>query len=242
MGAEVVSFRFACSVALWGAGAADRCHWPVWGALAVFGHAGFAPARGGCVCSPHLHCSGSRLLSRERALRCMDFPGQSRSDSGSPVLHTSTDSAGPAFCAFPGQSISGRQELDDRTLPGCRAPSPLRGPHLSFRERRPGAPCVCFGELDSSCDPSSGCQPSRISRKSLVQSWKPVCSLVGDAVSGAEFAPFPSPLPPAFGGGWAGPLPGSSSGICSVLHSGNQRVVPKFRAFPKLILSRYPTV
>ena len=34
-------------------------------------------------------------------------------------------------------------------------------------------------------------------RRSLVRSWKPVCSVVGDAVSGAEFAPFPSPLPPA---------------------------------------------
>ena len=34
-------------------------------------------------------------------------------------------------------------------------------------------------------------------RKSLVRNWEPVCSLVGDAVSKAEFAPFPSPLPPA---------------------------------------------
>ena len=32
-----------------------------------------------------------------------------------------------------------------------------------------------------------------------------------DAVSGAEFAPFPSPLPPASGGGWAGLQPASSS-------------------------------
>ena len=31
------------------------------------------------------------------------------------------------------------------------------------------------------------------------------------AVSGAEFAPFPYPLPPVSGGGWAGPLPASSS-------------------------------
>ena len=31
------------------------------------------------------------------------------------------------------------------------------------------------------------------------------------AVSGARFAPFPSPLPPASGGGWAGQLPASSS-------------------------------
>ena len=45
----------------------------------------------------------------------------------------------------------------------------------------------------------------QILRKSLVINWKPVCILVGDAVSGAEFAPFPSPLPPASGGGWAGP-------------------------------------
>ena len=30
-------FRFACSVVLWGGrGATDKCHWPVWGALAVF--------------------------------------------------------------------------------------------------------------------------------------------------------------------------------------------------------------
>ena len=48
-------------------------------------------------------------------------------------------------------------------------------------------------------------------RMSLVRNWEPVCSLVGDAVSGAEFAPFPSPLPPASSGGWAGPPPASSS-------------------------------
>ena len=36
-------------------------------------------------------------------------------------------------------------------------------------------------------------------RKSLVRNWRPVCSVVGDAVSGAEFAPFPSSLPPASG-------------------------------------------
>ena len=30
-------FRFACSVVLWGGrGAADKCHWCVWGALPVF--------------------------------------------------------------------------------------------------------------------------------------------------------------------------------------------------------------
>ena len=43
-------------------------------------------------------------------------------------------------------------------------------------------------------------------RKSLVRNWRPVCSVVGDAIFGAKFAPFPSPrlLPPASCG--AGPV------------------------------------
>ena len=162
------------------------------------------------VCFPHLHCSGSRLLSREWALCCVDFPGLSHSDSGFRVVHKSTNSIGPAFCAFPGQSSSGSQELDECTLPGCGEPYPCRGPSLSFLSQS-GAPCVSSGELDSSCDPPGGCRPSRISRKSLTRSWKPVCSLVWDAVSGAEFAPFPSLLPPASSRGWAGLPQGSSS-------------------------------
>ena len=48
------------------------------------------------------------------------------------VLHKSADPIGPAFCAFPGPSSSGTQDLDGRTLPGCSAPSPLHGPSLSF--------------------------------------------------------------------------------------------------------------
>ena len=48
-------------------------------------------------------------------------------------------------------------------------------------------------------------------RKSLVREWKLVCSLVEDAISGAEFAPFPSPLPPGSGGRWASLQPASSS-------------------------------
>ena len=55
-------------------------------------------------------------------------------------VHKSADSVAPAFCALP-PSSSGSQELDGRTLPGCGAPSPLRGPSLSFR-----APvdCLCL--------------------------------------------------------------------------------------------------
>ena len=33
----------------------------------------------------------------------------------------------------------------------------------------------------------------------MVRNWEPVCSLVGGALSGAEFAAFPSPLPHASG-------------------------------------------
>ena len=48
------------------------------------------------------------------------------------VFHKSMDLVGPPFCAFPSLSSSGSQELDGRTFPGCGAPSPLRGPSLSF--------------------------------------------------------------------------------------------------------------
>ena len=48
------------------------------------------------------------------------------------VLHKSVDSVAPAFCAFPGRNSSGSRELDGHTLPGCGAPSALRGPSLSF--------------------------------------------------------------------------------------------------------------
>ena len=43
-----------------------------------------------------------------------------------------------------------------------------------------------------------------------MRDWKPVCSLVGDVVSGAEFAPFPSPLPPDLGSGVYGLVRSSS--------------------------------
>ena len=148
-------FRFTCSVLLWGGrGAADKCHWPVWGALAVI--------------RPHWVCPRSWqvcVLSPYTLLR----------------LPTALYGAGPVWRAVPGfgsstkagtrlgilclpcPSSSGSQELDGRTLPGCGVPHPLRGPSLSFHACRSGVPCVCSGELVSSRDPPSGCQPSRIS-------------------------------------------------------------------------------
>ena len=66
-------FRFTCSVVLWGGrGTADKSHWPVWGALAVFQPHWVCPHS--CpVCFPHQHCLGSRLLYRERALSWVWF-------------------------------------------------------------------------------------------------------------------------------------------------------------------------
>ena len=87
------------------------------------GHTGFARLTG--VCSPRLRCSGSRLLCRERALRCVRFQfsgtSQKRGLGWASVLY------------LPRPSSSGSQGLDGRPLPGCGAPSPLRGPSLSFQ-------------------------------------------------------------------------------------------------------------
>ena len=68
---------------------------------------------------------------------------------------------------------------------------------VSARASRVRAPCV-------SPRPSLWMSTIQNLRKSLVRNWRPACSVVGDAVLGAEPAPFPSPLPPASGG--AGPV------------------------------------
>ena len=117
------------------------------------------------------------------------------------VLHKSADSVVPAFCAFPGLSSTGSQDLHRHTFPGCGAPSPLRGPSLSFRPRWSGVCTLCLG-------PSRRMLTIQNLRRSLVRNWRPVCSAVGAAVLGAEPAPFPSPLPRR---GWACPQPASSS-------------------------------
>ena len=130
--------------------------------LACVGSTGSVPATLGLppltgVCFPCLHCPGSWLLYMERALHCMRFQFL-----GSPQKR----GLGWACVLFlPRPSSSGSQELDGRTLPGCGAPSPLRGPSLSFRRHQSvRAPCVYSWELSSSRDPPSGCRPSRISR------------------------------------------------------------------------------
>ena len=107
------------------------------------------------MCFPRLHCSGSRLLYKERVLSSMRFhflgiPQKCRLGWACILYH-------------PDPSSSGSQELEECPLSGCSAPYPLCSPNLSFRMCRLGAPCVYSGELVSSRDPPGGCQPSRIS-------------------------------------------------------------------------------
>ena len=152
-------FRFTCSVVPWGGrGAADKCHWHVWGALAMFQPHWVCP-HSRCVWFPHLHCSGSRLLSRKWALSCVHFPGPSHSGSGSQVLHKGADSVGPVLCAFPIRAPQGTRSLRSALFSGAvrLLPSPSR---LSFQS---GEPCVSSGELISGCDPPGRCQSSRLS-------------------------------------------------------------------------------
>ena len=88
------------------------------------------------------------------------------------VLHKSADSVAPVFCVSPGLSSSGSQRLG-RTLPGCGALFPSAAPGRAAE---------------------SGL------RKSLDRNRGPVCSVGGGGFSGAEFSPFPSPLPPTSSG------------------------------------------
>ena len=123
------------------------------------------------------------------------------------VFHKSRDSVAPAFFAFPAQVAQAARRLTGALSPGVVHLLPPRGPSLF-----PPATVRCV-RLVFSCDPRRMSTIQNL-RKSLVRNWRPVCSVVGDAVSGAKFAPFPFPLPPAscLQQGWAG-LPQASSSM-----------------------------
>ena len=99
------------------------------------GHTAFAPLTG--VCFPHLYCSGSRLLCREPSVSCVRFQF-----SGPPQK---CRLGWACVLCLPRPSSSGSQEPDRRTLPGCSAPYPLRGPGLSFWARVRCALCLFWG-------------------------------------------------------------------------------------------------
>ena len=109
----------------------------------------------------------SWLLYRERALSCMHLPGPSCSGSGFRVLHKMQTWLGLHFVPSPAQAA----------------------------QATTGAPYVSSGKLISGCDPLGGCRPSRISASLWLETGSLFLQFGRDTVSGAEFAPFPSPLP-----------------------------------------------
>ena len=154
------------------------------------------------VCFPPLHCSGSRLLYGEWALGCVHFPGPSHEVrfrfrfSGTPQRHS--------LGCLP--SLSEQLRESEAWLTSALSPGAARLlPSPSLPQFQgilvPCTLCLFWG-ADLCLLPSQQMSTIQNIRKSLVRDWKPVCSLVGDAVSGVEFAPFPSPLPPASSGGW----------------------------------------
>ena len=154
------------------------------------GHTGFAPYQGVCAFPVYTaQAPGCSIWSRP-CVACGSSFG---------VLHRSADLVGPAFCAFPAPAAQAARSLTGALCPGAVRLIPSGGPaSVSVHASRVHAPCVCSGELASSRDPPSGCQPSRISGSVWLETGSLLCCLVGGAVSGTV------PLPPAsgMGGGW----------------------------------------
>ena len=146
----------------------------------------FAPYRGVCafpVCTA-------------RAPDCSTWSGPCvECGSSFRVLHKSAGSVVPAFCVFPGLSGSGSQRLA-RTLPRNGVPFPSAAVVRGQPEGWVASPRVrrAFSLRGPSARRRLGL------RKSLDRTWGPVCRVGGGGFSGAEFAPFSSPLPPSSSG------------------------------------------
>ena len=166
------------------------------------GHTGFAPTHG-CVLSP------STLLRLPAVLY-----GACPVWRAVPVFGYSTKLQtwlGLCFVPSPaGAAQTARSLTGALSLGAVRLPPPRSQPQL----QRAPVGCVRLVSILGSWPLAATLRQMSTNqnlRKSLVRNWRPVCSMVGDAVPGAEFAPFPSPLPPASAGGWAGPTLASSS-------------------------------
>ena len=116
------------------------------------------------------------------------------------VFHKSTDSAGPAFCAFPGRATEAARSLRSPLSPGAVRLIPSAVPaSVSVRASQMCAACVYLWELASSHDPPGGCPPSRISGSlwlepgGLFAVWEGMPSL-GPSL---PLSPPPCLLPPA---------------------------------------------
>ena len=103
----------------------------------------------------------------KQALGFMHFPGLRCSDPGSRVLHKSTDSVGPAFCALPSSELLRRPCAWQMHCPRWpvhlnHLPSPSHLVSWVHPSAFSGVLCVFSGELISGCDPPGRFQLSRI--------------------------------------------------------------------------------
>ena len=165
------------------------------------GHTGFALAHGPCGFPIYTAQAPGCSIGSRPCVAC---------GSSFWVLHKRADSVGPEFCAFPAQEAQAA-----RSLTGTFS---LRAVRL----------------LPSAGPASFSVRVGRVCLLSVLGSWSLAATLPMDVnhpdsqeVFGyklaaclqfsrwcrlrAEFAPFPSPLPPASRGGWPSPQPASSS-------------------------------
>ena len=101
---------------------------------------------------------------------------------------------GLRFVPFPGLSSSGDQVLGKCTLPGwtvCLITSPVPAAPFTGCAVGPPSQVSCVSLLGRSSLPVTLLMDVNCpgSQEDLVSNWGPARSLVGDAVSGAEFAP-----------------------------------------------------
>ena len=172
-------FKFASSVLLRGGqGAADRYRC-VWVALTVFQPHWVCPHSRVCVLSPStLFRFLAAVYGVCPVLHAVPVFGYSTKVWTRLHLH---------FVPSPAQAAQAARTLMCALSLGVVHLLPSMVPALvSARASPVHVPCV-YPQT------SSWILTIQNLRKSLVRNWRPVCSVVGDAVSGAKFAPFPSP-------------------------------------------------
>ena len=162
------------------------------------------------VCFPCLHCPGSRLLCREWALSCMHFPGLSHSGSRFRLSTKVQTRLGLRFVPSPVGAAQAARSLTSALSLGAVGLIPSGVP-TCFCVRRSGVPCVSSGDLVSSCEPSGGCQPSRVSGSLWLEAGSLFAVCQGMPSLGLSLPLSPLPLPPASNEGWASPQQASSS-------------------------------
>ena len=177
------------------------------------GHIGFAPPHGVCaflVCTAQAPgCSAGELSKAGPVLHALPRSKPLRFR----FLGTPTKAQtrlGQRFVPFPGPSSSGDQVLGEHTLPRCVCLIASPVPTAWFPGCAVGAPSqVCCVSLLGSRSLAVTLlvdvnRPG--SQEDLLSNWESARSLVEDALSGAEIAPFRLWLPPAC-------LPASGGGM-----------------------------